>query len=137
MACFGCTAGLCDNSLSTVVLAVDTNKIEQPETIQVLLDILSQFGSKLKLVHVRQREDTAIEIDPTLEQYLEGVDFDYYSKYTIGSVNKSINDLCAEVKADLLCLIHREHDRKFSFSQQSQVDLEIGRLSTPLLVLPE
>ena len=122
-------------TLQNIVLAVDEEKISSQRTVDPILEMVENFGSKLRLLHVRREGDEQLEFDPQLESYLEGFDFDYYSKYTRGSVNKSISELCLQVNADLLCMIHRDRGWFQNLFHESELKKELQRISLPLLVL--
>ena len=121
--------------MQNIVLAADGQGIEGCQTLEPLIEILSHFDAVLKLLHVRRKGDQALEIDKSLLSCLEKIDYDYYSNYTEGSINKSINQLCQKVDADLLCMIHHNRDWFSKVFSQSQVALELERISMPLLVL--
>ena len=121
--------------LKNVVLAIDSEVISSDKVVRPFLDMIEPDQSRLKLLHVRQEGDTRLEIDLDLEAYIDGIDYDYYSKYTSGSVNKAINDVCLQVDADLLCLIHRDRGWMLQVFHRSQVREELLHLGIPVLVL--
>jgi hypothetical protein len=100
-----------------------------------MLTLLSKYDSRLKLLHVRQKDEPSFQYDSYLGEYLKGIDFDHYSKFTSGSVNKSINQACQDEDADLLCMIHRDRGWISSLFHQSQINQELFRISMPLLIL--
>ena len=121
--------------MENVVLAVDDEMISSEAVTRPLVSIVKGHSSRLKLLHVRQKGDTKLEYDPELDAYLTEIPFDYYSKYTAGSVNKAINEVCQDTNADLLCLIHRHRGWMLNVFHRSQVREELFRMSMPILVL--
>ena len=82
-----------------------------------------------------KKEDQKLAYDSDLDQYLSGVDYDYYSKFTTGTVNKAINQVCRHVNADMLCMIHRDRSWILDLFHRSQIKEELFHISMPILIL--
>jgi len=122
-------------SLDNAVLAVDTSPVSSKRVLDPFLRLVETYKTHLELLHVRQKEDHKLEYDSDLDEYLSGFDFDYYSKFTTGTVSKAINEVCLQANADLLCVIHRHRSRLLDLFHRSQVKKELLQISMPILIL--
>ncbi len=122
-------------ALDNAVLAVDISPVSSQKVLEPLLRLVTVSKTHLELLHVRQKEDQKLEYDSGLDQYLSGIDFNYYSKFTSGSVTKAINEVCLHVNADLLCLIHYHRGWMPDLFHYSQVKKELLQISMPILIL--
>ena len=97
--------------------------------------MVKNYHSSLKLLHVKSTEDRPLEYNLDLDYFLKGIDYEYYSKSSEGTLTKAINEVCRHESADLLCMIHRDRGWMLNLVHRSQVKEELDQLSMPILIL--
>jgi nucleotide-binding universal stress UspA family protein len=120
---------------SDIVLGVDDQLFEDTHILKPLVSLTKTCCSTLHIVHVRKPEETPIDYLHHLDEYLEHVDYKFYSIPIQDSVTDTLDHFCDEHAIDLLCMVHRDRGWMINIFHRSKVKEKLFHLKTPLLVL--
>jgi nucleotide-binding universal stress UspA family protein len=123
------------NHLKSVVFSIDEEVISSEKVVKSLVSIVKQYSSSLTLLHIKGQDERPLELNLDLDYFLKDIKYEFYSRSSEGSLTKDINDVCQDLKADLLCMIHRDRGWMLNVMHRSQVKEELDRLSMPVLIL--
>lgn len=124
--------------IKTIVLAVDSQGIQQEATIRPLIDLAKALHASIKIYHlIEEGEESDLDIAPAIDILLKEVSHSFHAEVKSLSINEAINNFVAAQQADLLCMIRRKKtfwDRLFFGSTTIK---EVFDSPVPLLVLQE
>lgn len=120
---------------SDIVLGVDDQLFEDTHVLKPLVGLIKTCCSTLHIVHVRKPEESPIDYLHDLDEYLEHVDFKFYSIPIKDSITDTLDHFCDEHAIDLLCMVHRDRGWMINIFHRSKVKEKLFHLKTPLLVL--
>lgn len=123
--------------IETVGLALDTNTLENNITLDVLMQLLTAFEAKLRIVHISEKGETAFKKEHLLAQYKKSFDSIKHSFHVFYNKNpeEGISEFLTENSVDLLVLLHREHSFYERLFQSGTREKMVFRSDIPLLIL--
>jgi len=122
--------------LRSVILGVNDQPVKGEAVVSLLVEFLKTSGASLNMVHVKEEGEDPIEYDPSLDLFFEGVDYQYKSLTSSGSVVETLSDFAFTVEADMPVMIHQKRTWWQRLYRVSNTKSELFDLEKPLLVLP-
>lgn len=119
-----------------ITLAVDEKRISKAKALEPMIALINAYRSKVKVLHIEKGSGFAI-IDPTIDEHLKDIDFDFSIITDSQDINQSMNQYVKESKTDLLCLLHRERNFLENLFHKSVTIKEAFDSPVPLLILKE
>lgn len=124
-------------SLSNIVLAIDNQPISTSSTIQMLPRLAKKTEANIHVVHVKEDQVGSVNNLTSIDRHLDNINYDFHSVPVEDSLTKTLDHFCMKMKADLLCMVHRDRGWMINIFHRSSVKEELFHLKTPLLVLSE
>jgi len=120
--------------IQKIVLAIDEYGISYAKIITPLIHLSRKTHAQVAIYH----KDTGVKdhgIDPSVEIFMEGVDYSLHYELDSDNVNDSINSFVLDSNADMLCMIRRELDLLERIFHTSHTTKEVFKSPVPLLIL--
>lgn len=122
--------------LSNIVFALDNLDIKSLVILEVLLALAQKSKAHINFYHLDETGDSD-GIDPTVEDYFEGVKKSFYYEINKRDLNKSINKFVAKKDAELLCMLRRKRSSLENLLHRSATKKEVFDSPVPVLILQE
>lgn len=120
--------------IEKIVWAIDEQGVSYAKVVAPLIKLAKKMDARLAVYH----KDTGLAdhgIDPTVEIFLEGIDYSFHYELDTDNINESINAFVADYRADLLCMIKRERGFLERIFHSSHTTKEVFDSPVPLLLL--
>lgn len=127
-------AGFAYRPFQKIVLAVDEEGIPFARLITPLLKLAQALEARIAVYH-KDTGDHDHGIDPSVEIFLEGIDYSLHYELDTDNINQSINAFVIDYQADLLCMIRRELGFLEKVFHTSHTAKEVFNSPVPLLIL--
>jgi nucleotide-binding universal stress UspA family protein len=126
-----------ENSLRNgyFLLALDSDEIENKETVDILLDLCDVYDTKLDIFHVSKVEDIC-PIDPYIDELLSSCLNDIIVEKAKNPI-KAIKKYVVDHHVNMLIMIRRKKSVFERLFLKGHTEEELFRTKIPLLVLPE
>lgn len=120
--------------VKNIIFAVDEQGISAPEVTLPLVKLAKGYEAKVRIYHLDTGADSD-GIDPTIDQYLKGVEHSFHYELQGDKIIDSINQFVEDYDAELLCLIRRKRGFLEDIFHVSITSREAFHSEVPLLVL--
>lgn len=127
-------AGFIYRPIEKVVLAIDEEGIPYAKVIAPLVNLCKALEARIAVYH-KDTGDGGRGIDPSVDIFLEGVDYSLHYELDTDNINDSINNFVLDYQADLLCMIRRKLSFLEKIFHTSHTSKEVFDSPTPLLIL--
>jgi nucleotide-binding universal stress UspA family protein len=120
--------------IEKIVWAIDEQGVSYAKVVAPLIKLAKKLDARLAVYH----KDTGSAdrgIDPTVEIFLEGIDYSFHYELDTDNINESINAFVADYRADLLCMIKRKLGLLEKIFHSSHTSKEVFDSPVPLLIL--
>lgn len=117
-----------------IVLAIDELGFSQFKVVAPLVNLIRALKAETAVYH----KDTGAQdrgIDPSVNMFLEDVEYSVHYELAGDGVNESINSFVLDYEADLLCMIRRKAGVLEKIFHSSHTSKEVFNSPVPLLVL--
>lgn len=125
-------------SISKIALAIGTEPIDEPSSLNILLDVSRRFGAQVHVLSIDNDSTNFSAIDEktenTLEYYLES----FYTKHAFpesSDILKGIFDYVNKNEIDLLAILPRNHIKKGEASKGKLTKLLTLHSQVPVLAI--
>lgn len=119
-----------------MVFAVDEEGLNSEAEVAPLLSIAKAFGASVSVFHQAQAFEKD-GIDPSIGEYLKGVEHAFHYELDEERVNESIKAFVADTGAEMLCMIRRSRGLLEEIFRNSVTSKAVFSSEVPLLVLKE
>ncbi|NER15890.1 universal stress protein [Spongiivirga citrea] len=126
------------NSISKIALAIGAEPIDEPSSLNVLLDVSRRFGAQVHVLSIDNDSTNFSAIDEktenTLEYYLES----FYTKHAFpesSDILQGIFDYVNKNQIDLLAILPRNHIKKGEASKGKLTKLLTLHSQVPVLAI--
>jgi len=123
------------SNIKNAVVGIGHKELKSISVIQKITNFLNGHKPKVYLTQVLKKESHVASIDIRIEEYFEGLSFEYCTVQEDGSVTESINQFCENVNADLLCLIHEKKNWFQTLFKKSVTKEELFSIPAPLFIV--
>jgi nucleotide-binding universal stress UspA family protein len=120
--------------MKKIVLAIDSEPISSKAVINSLQRIIKAFKPEVSVFHL-ETELVDAGIDPSVDIYLENINYTTYQRVTKDGFHDSINHFVAEENADMLCMIRRKRGLLYEILHPSTTRKKVFDSPVPLLIL--
>lgn len=123
--------------MDTVSLALETNKVENTMALDVLVELLTVFDAKLRIIHISENGDEAFKKQELLTHYkklLDKIEHSFHVFYD-DNPNDGISGFLDKNPVGLLVLLYREHGLFKRLFQPGIRNKMVFKTYIPLLVL--
>ncbi len=119
-----------------IVLALDESDHFPKEQIAPLLALAKSYKSKILVYHIAEPNEEK-GVSPSINEYLNGLDYSIHENIGISNINEGINAFVERNEADMLCMITRKRRFLEGIFNPSVTRKEAFNSPVPLLVLRE
>lgn len=123
--------------LDKIVVGVDRNELKQPQSIEQLVHFVYREEPTLVLTQVLNKGEHLVQFDYRIDNYLMDLDYEHHSIERSDIVGDALTEFAKTIEADLLCMIHHQHNwlgRLFYHSHTKDV---LFSLKLPFLIIPD
>lgn len=101
---------LASYTLETLSLVLDSNSLENPINLDLLVEILKVSKAKLRIVHISENGDTVFKKKELLNYYRESLQKIKHSFHVFydNNIHDGIHEFLSSYPVDLLVLLHKE-----------------------------
>jgi nucleotide-binding universal stress UspA family protein len=127
------------NGIKKVTIAYDEEKVNDPNSYSMILNLVRKFKSKLDIVNFNTTLKTGgkeSEGRLSLDPYLDGVKHKYHFK-AAGKIEKAITDFVEAEGTDILVMVAHDHGFIESLFHSSITRKMVLHAKTPLLIIHE
>ncbi|MDT7827568.1 universal stress protein [Pricia sp. S334] len=124
------------HTIKTVCLALDDpNNNDVP--LKILIDLLSAFNAKLRIVHISTNDETAFSKEKVLQRYQEPLSRIEHSFHVFYNENpqEGLKEFLDKYPIDLMALMYRQHSFLERLFQPGTRKKMVFKTEIPLLVL--
>ncbi|WP_167571888.1 universal stress protein [Aquimarina algiphila] len=122
-----------------IAFATDLSRSKSKEELKPLIDIASLFDSKIRVVHIHEKEQLD-EIQERnfkqLKEHLKEVKYNMHWVSKFDQKSRVINEFIDEMKIDMLSMLHYKHGFIESITREAVIKKIGFRLTIPFLVMP-
>lgn len=108
--------------------------------LQPLLDIASTYGSKIRVMHIKEEQELNKHQQSNksiLEEYLSKLTYTIHEMPYYGSKAKVIQHFLEDMEVDMVSLVHYKHGFLEELLREPVIKKVIFHTQVPMLVLPE
>ena len=108
--------------------------------LQPLLDIASTYGSKIRVMHIKEEHELNKHQQSNksiLEEYLSKLTYTIHEMPYYGSKAKVIQHFLEDMEVDMVSLVHYKHGFLEELLREPVIKKVIFHAQVPMLVLPE
>ena len=108
--------------------------------LQPLLDIASTYGSKIRVMHIKEEHELNKHQQSNksiLEEYLSKLTYTIHEMPYYGSKAKVIQHFLEDMEVDMVSLVHYKHGFLEELLREPVIKKVIFHTQVPMLVLPE
>jgi nucleotide-binding universal stress UspA family protein len=127
------------NGIKKMTIAYDEEKINDPDSYAMVLNLVRKFKSNLDIVNFNttlKSGETENEGMLSLDPYLDGVKHKYHFKVA-NKIEKAITDFVEEEGTDILVMVAHDHGFIESLFHSSTTRKMVLHAKTPLLIIHE
>ena len=117
-----------------IVLALDESDALPKEQIEPLVALAKSYKSEILVYHIVAPDENN-GISPSIDEYLDGLEYSVHQNLGISDINEGINAFVERNDADLLCMITRKRRFLGNIFNPSVTRKEAFDSPVPLLVL--
>ena len=121
--------------VTELVLGIDDHLYDSKRVLHTLVELKKKSRCNLHIVHVRKPDEQPIDYLHHLDEFLEHLDYNFYSIPARENISDTLDQFCDEHSADMLCMVHRDRGWMINIFHRSKVKEKLFHLKIPLLVL--
>ena len=123
--------------LYTIVVGVGKKELKHPEAILQLVNLVCLKDPDIYLTQVLDKGEHLMQFDYRIEDYLKHLDYEHHGIECNEIVAEALTKFIQEVNAEILCMIHHQHNwlgRLFNHSYTKDILFD---LKIPFLIIPD